>query len=63
MTPISWELTLQTHTAQPQNSISLDQAHEIPGFLAKCLDNMILHGERAACAIIVDTVSLSTVTQ
>ena len=72
------------HAAQPQNSISLDQAHEIPGvlaksldflaksldfwaksldFLAKSLDNTVLHGERVACASIVDTVSLSTVIQ
>ena len=51
------------HTVQSQNSISLDQAHEISGFLAKYLDTMILHGERAACANIADTVSLSTVIQ
>ena len=36
------------HTAQPQNSISLDQEHENSDFLAKSLDNTILHGERAA---------------
>ena len=39
------------HTAQPQNSISFDQVYDIPGFLAKSLDNTIVHGERVARAV------------
>ena len=58
-----WQSKSIFYTAHSQNSISLDQAQEIPGYLAKSLDNTILHGKRVARAIIVDAMSLSTVIQ